>query len=53
MHVGAGPQQIIGGNAAENREQQHAQGDVPHPPKGGDVGGIAQVLRGKIPGIPG
>jgi hypothetical protein len=33
MHVGAGPQKIVDGKAAENREQQHARGDVPRPPK--------------------
>jgi hypothetical protein len=53
MHVGSGVQQIIEGKAAEDRKEQHPPGDVPQPPQRGDVGGVEQVLRGKIPGLPG
>jgi hypothetical protein len=53
MHVGAGVQQIIEGKAAEDSQEQYPPGDVPHPPQRGDVGGVEQVLRGKIPGLPG
>ncbi len=53
MEVGASVQEITEGNAAEDGKEQHAQGKVPHPPQRGDVGGIEQILRGRIPGIPG
>jgi hypothetical protein len=53
MDVGASVQEIAEGNAAEDGKEQHAQGEVPHPRQRGDVGGIEQVLRGRIPGIPG
>jgi len=37
VDVVTGVQKIIEGEAAEDSEQQHAPGDVPHPPKRGDV----------------
>jgi hypothetical protein len=53
MDVGAGVQQIIESKAAEHGDQQDAPGDVPHPPERWEVSGVEQLLRGKIPGIPG
>ena len=53
VHIGAGSQESIESEAADDREQQHAAIEVPHPPQRRHVGGIEQVLRGKIPGTPG
>lgn len=36
----------------DDAEQDH-QGDLLHGPEGWRIGGVEQVLRGKIPGHPG
>jgi hypothetical protein len=53
MHVGAGVQQISEAKAAEDSKEQYPPGDAPHPPERREIGGVEQVLRGKIPGLPG
>jgi hypothetical protein len=53
MHVGAGVQQIVEGKAAEDSEEQYPSCEVPRPPERRRIGGVEQVLRGKIPGLPG
>jgi hypothetical protein len=53
VDVGSGVHEVIECEVADDSEQQHAPGDVPHPPERGDVGGIEQVFRGKSPGTPG
>ena len=53
MHVGAGVQQIIEGKAAEDSKEQYPPGEIPRPPERRGIGGVEQVLRGKIPGLAG
>jgi len=53
MHVGSGLQEVIESDAADDGDEQHPSGDVPHAPERGGVDSVEQVLRGKKPGIPG
>ena len=53
MDVGIGCVDVVEREWAEDDGQQHEQGDLLGRPKRGDVGGIQQALRGKIPGNPG
>ena len=53
MHVGSGLQEVIESDAADDGDEQHTSGDVPHAPERRGVDSVEQVLRGKKPGIPG
>src|ERR1019366_4081046 len=53
VHVWIGVQQCIKCEWPDYRADKPSQGDVLHAPKRRDIGLIKQVLRGKIPGIPG
>jgi hypothetical protein len=53
MYVGSGPQEILRDKTAEDGEPHQPQGGVPDAPQRGDISSVEQVLRGKIPGIPG
>jgi len=53
MHIGGCLQEIIESDAADDGDQHHAPGDIPHAPERRRVGSVEQVLRGKMPGIPG
>jgi len=53
MHVGGGLQEVIESDAADDGDEQHTSGDVPHAPERRGVDSVEQVLRGKKPGIPG
>jgi len=53
MHVGGGLQEVIESDAADDGDEQHPSGDVPHAPERRGVDSVEQVLRGRKPGIPG
>jgi len=53
MHVGGGLQEVIESDAADDGDEQHTSGDVPHAPERRGVDSVEQVLRGKKPGLPG
>ena len=53
MDGGVGRGEGVERERAEDDGQQHEQNDLLHGPQGRDVGGVEQVLRGKIPGNPG
>jgi len=53
VHVGSGLQEVIESDAADDGDQQHTSGDVPHAPERRGVNSVEQVLRGRKPGNPG
>ena len=53
MDVGVGFQEVIWRELADDAHEQQTEADMPDAPKRRDVGGVKQLLRGKIPGIPG
>ena len=53
MHVGSGLQEVIESDAADDGDEQHPSGDIPHAPERRGVDSVEQVLRGKQPGLPG
>jgi hypothetical protein len=53
MHVGGGLQEVMESDAADDGDQQHTSGDVPHAPERRGISSVEQVLRGRRPGNPG
>jgi hypothetical protein len=53
MDLGSGPRQVGGGELPADAGKQDHRGDLVYPPQRGEVVGVEQVLRGKIPGTPG
>src|SRR4051794_17083497 len=53
MRVGGGLQEVMESDAADDGDQQHTSGDVPHAPERRGISSVEQVLRGRRPGNPG
>src|SRR3954453_6634126 len=53
MHVGGGLQEVMESDAADDGDQQHTSGNVPHAPERRGISSVEQVLRGRRPGNPG
>lgn len=53
MDVVIGLEQVGDGDCSEDDVEQHAAGKVPGAPWRRHIGRIDQVLRGKLPGLPG
>jgi hypothetical protein len=53
MYAWPSAEQVSEGERPEHDEAEQQQSGALHPPQRRQISGVKQVLRGKIPGIPG